>query len=143
MVVGVTVLRVEEAGFQVEPVVELDQPVDFPARRAAPFGQDAPEFLLDGRPAPFGIMVPTDDVNRISPVDKTGECVKNRRVSLGRAPQLPHALRLRGSEAKRAFLREISKGAGAVGTRVMATKSTMSPFRIKRQGLPSSRWVAW
>ena len=80
MVVRVPVLGVEEAWFQVEPVVELDQPVDFPTGGTAPLGEDPSEFLLDRGPAPFRVVIPPNDVKGISPVDKTGERVKSGEV---------------------------------------------------------------
>src|SRR5206468_4114186 len=104
VIVGVAVPGVEEAGLQVEPVVKFDEPVDFPTGGAAALRQDPAELLLDGGPAPLGIMVPTDDVNRISPVEKSGERVKDRRMAVGRALQLPHALGLRGGQPQRALL---------------------------------------
>jgi len=116
--------------------------IDLPPRAAAAFCENAAELLLDRGPAPFGIVFPRMMCTAL-PYGQNGECVKDAWMTFGGAPQLPHALRFGGSEAERALLARISNGAGSFGTRVMATKSTMSPFRIRRQGLPPSRCAAW
>src|SRR5207248_9711034 len=104
LVVRMSVLGVEESRLKIEPVVEFDQAVDLPPRTAAALGEDLAQLFLDGGPPPFGIVVPTDDANRIAPMDKMGERVKDRWMTFGGAPQLPDALRLRRSEAQGPFL---------------------------------------
>src|SRR5205085_7293352 len=94
-----------------------DQPVEPAPRRAQPGGEDAAEFSLHRRPSPLGIVVPTDDVNRISLLDKTGERVKHLGKAVGGALQLPDAFLFAGSQSQLALLRGHLEGYLFAGAR--------------------------
>src|SRR5439155_3081519 len=93
---------------EVEPVVKLDRLLEpAPGRgrtHACSFNQYSPQLGLNRRPAPLGIVVPTDDAKGISLVDKSGERVKDRWMTLRGAAQFPDAFRLRRREAQLALL---------------------------------------
>jgi len=106
-VVGVAVLGVEEPGLQVEPGVELDALLEPPAgaaRKLEPGRESGLELRLHRRPVELGVVVPPDDVNEVSLLEKTGERVEDLRVAREGLAQLPDALRLLGAEAKLPFL---------------------------------------
>src|SRR5207253_3039813 len=61
-IVRVPVLRVEEPGLEIEPVVEFDRALEPAAGGGAELDalrQYGSELRLDGGPAPLGIVVPT------------------------------------------------------------------------------------
>ncbi len=104
---GVAVLGVEEAGLQIEPGVEADALLDAPprvARQPEPAGELGLELLLHRGPMELAVVVAADDVNEVSLLEKTGERVKDLRVTREGLAQLPDALRLLGAEAKLPFL---------------------------------------
>ena len=74
-----------------------------PAGEAQPIRDLLPEFRLDRGPMKLRVMVPADDVKKISLVEKTGERVENLGVARDRLPQLPGALRLFGGQPELTF----------------------------------------
>src|SRR5262249_53883809 len=106
-VVRVAVLGVEEPGLEVEPGVELDALFETPtggARQSDTVREPGFQLGLHRGPMELGIVVPPDDVNEISLLEKTGERVEDLPVAREGLPQLPGALGLLRAEAKLLFL---------------------------------------
>ena len=99
-------LGVEEAGLEIEPGMELDAPLEAPAGRSLEAGavrEMGLERRLDRGPMKLRVMVAADDVKTISLLEKTGERVEDRSMTLDGLAQLPDALRFLGGQPELPF----------------------------------------